>query len=144
MKTPEEIKRGLKCCTADVDGIAACGDCPYADRTVGCWVEGDVLERDALDYIRQLEAERDGLLQKLQQPHAYEAQWIGAETPPTRNRDEDGCAIYYLIYDPEDGVDIGNYMPELKTWFCVGKPTRVTHWAAIPEAPREEEHEENG
>lgn len=55
MKTPEEIKRGLKCCMADVDGLAACGDCPYADSTVGCWVEGNTLERDALAYIQQLE-----------------------------------------------------------------------------------------
>lgn len=45
MKTPEEIKNGLKCC------LTSCKGCPYNDPTY-C---GSALVRDAITYIRQLE-----------------------------------------------------------------------------------------
>lgn len=52
MKTPDEIKKGLACCSAK----DKCGaDCPYGDN---CDLGGMELERDALDYIQQLETER--------------------------------------------------------------------------------------
>lgn len=57
MKTPEEIKRGLECCTPlDGDGEctgfdAICRLCPYDGET---WC-ADKMRRDALSYINQLE-----------------------------------------------------------------------------------------
>ena len=54
MKTPDEIKKALECCFYD---SAQCGECPY--YPVSCDRE---LVRDAREYIRQLEAERDALL----------------------------------------------------------------------------------
>ena len=45
MKTPEEIKKGLKCC------LTSCKGCPYNDPT-HC---GSALVRDTITYIRQLE-----------------------------------------------------------------------------------------
>lgn len=63
-KTPEEIKRGLECCTDDVDGFARCWACPYEG---GCDTDGYTLGCDALAYIRQLEAE---LMQPEEEEHA--------------------------------------------------------------------------
>ena len=54
MKTPDEIKKALECCFYD---SAQCGECPY--YPVSCDRE---LVRDAREYIRQLEAERDALM----------------------------------------------------------------------------------
>lgn len=54
MKTPDEIKKALECCFYDSE---QCGECPY--YPVSCDRE---LVRDAREYIRQLEAERDRLV----------------------------------------------------------------------------------
>lgn len=56
MKKPDEIKKALECCF----NAAQCGDCPY--YPVSCDRE---LVRDAREYIRQLEAERDALLKEM-------------------------------------------------------------------------------
>lgn len=50
MKTPEEIKKGLECCS-----VAACGFCPYE---YSCNLENGFTEvsNDSLAYIQQLEA----------------------------------------------------------------------------------------
>lgn len=52
MKTPEEIKKGLECCSISHD---YCGtECPY-----NCYANGSAklsLLKDALAYIRQLES----------------------------------------------------------------------------------------
>lgn len=51
MKTPEEIKQGLECCTTEQECL--CYMCPYC---ASCDIDGCALSRDALEYIRQLEA----------------------------------------------------------------------------------------
>ena len=54
MKTPEEIKKGLECCTAP---MLAHDSCPYkADRNPFEVICKDRVMDDALAYIRQLEA----------------------------------------------------------------------------------------
>ena len=53
MKTPDEIKHGLKCCA-----YATCNGCPYAED--GCATNREMI--DALEYIQQLEKEHDALL----------------------------------------------------------------------------------
>ena len=54
MKTPEEIKKGLECCTAP---MLAHDSCPYkADRNPFEVICKDRVMEDALAYIRQLEA----------------------------------------------------------------------------------------
>ena len=81
MKTPEEIKKGLACCT----GSPMCSDCPYYD----CSDCNDV-EADALAYIQQLEEAKQG--------------WytVGEGYPVN------GSDIYMVIHMPEhvdnDGV----------------------------------------
>jgi hypothetical protein len=59
MKTPDEIKKGLKCHGGkDV----RCGECYY--RISSCRLE---TAQDALSLIQQLEAEKDELLEKVKQ-----------------------------------------------------------------------------
>lgn len=50
MKTPEEIKKWLECCTH-----VTCNGCPYDED--GCATSQQII--DALEYIQQLERERD-------------------------------------------------------------------------------------
>ena len=61
MKTPDEIKKGLECCS-DTDGFDGdCIKCPYK-RELWC---GDKTKIDALEYIQQLERERDAAVEDL-------------------------------------------------------------------------------
>ena len=53
-KTPDEIKKGLECCISSID-TRHCARCPYGDGT--CRNDLDSLEKDALAYIQQLEAQ---------------------------------------------------------------------------------------
>ena len=55
-KTPDEIKKGLWCCTELDD----CKGCPYIGD--GCNTH---LKKDLAEYIRQLEAERDAAVADL-------------------------------------------------------------------------------
>lgn len=57
VKTPDEIKKALECCFQNSE---QCVDCPYYPVT--CDRE---LVRDAREYIRQLEAERDAMKEAL-------------------------------------------------------------------------------
>ena len=57
MKTPDEIKHGLKCCA-----YATCNGCPYAED--GCATNREMI--DALEYIQQLERERDAAVEDLE------------------------------------------------------------------------------
>ena len=63
MKTPEEIKKGLYCCTNDEDGCN-CEHCPY---NLGLLESGCIamFAADALAYIQQLERERDAAVEQL-------------------------------------------------------------------------------
>ena len=55
-RMPEEIKRGLYCCSNDEEG-SACDKCPY---NLGLLESGCIgmFAADALAYIQHLEAER--------------------------------------------------------------------------------------
>lgn len=54
MKTPDEIKRGLEICSVDGD----CSQCPYFENLC---VDG--LMPDNFAYIRQLEREKEALME---------------------------------------------------------------------------------
>lgn len=57
MKTPDEIKKAVRLCLL----CERCTDCPYceseSESEAGCM---SALSADALAYIEQLEAEREG------------------------------------------------------------------------------------
>lgn len=54
MKTPDEIKQALRLC----DAVCCTLDCPYFRSTSANCVKK--LHKNALAYIKQLEAEREG------------------------------------------------------------------------------------
>jgi hypothetical protein len=60
MKTPDEIKKGLECCSKLKTN---CSLCPYAPTVDGDCMNG--LVPDALAYIQQLERERDAAVRDL-------------------------------------------------------------------------------
>jgi hypothetical protein len=114
MRTPEEIKKGLEICTAD----ESCRGCPYDNGN--CDMQ---LERDALAYIQQLEA---------QQPR-----WISVGE---RLPEDDG---YFLCYRNDGSPEVvcmyygdGDFLtpePELNNISHV-----ITHWMPLPLPPEEE------
>lgn len=55
MKTPDEIKRALKCCADD----GFCSPCPYRKNKATCMQE---MNTDALNCIERLQAERLALI----------------------------------------------------------------------------------
>ena len=62
--------------------------------------------------------------------------WISVEERlPEEWRDDSGDLINYMVFMPEYGVDIGNYLKPANTWVCMGIPCKVTHWMPLPEPP---------
>lgn len=72
---------------------------------------------------------------------AVERDWIRVEDrlPEVWRNDETAELVNYMIYSPDFGVDIGNYHAMAKKWLCMGLPCTVTHWALLPEPPKEVE-----
>jgi len=62
MRTPEEIKKGLECCSQPCNSYP-CKECPYNPCT--CGPEKNV-QVDALTYIQQLEERIDLMLVQMQ------------------------------------------------------------------------------
>lgn len=68
LKTPEEIKKGLKCCIMDI----GCEECPYdGDPAPVCYDEG---RRDALTYIKQLESDNESKQKRIEELESLLAQ----------------------------------------------------------------------
>lgn len=65
-------------------------------------------------------------------------EWIPVSEPPKEWRRDNGEMINYLVYEPEFGVDIGNYGEPAKCWLCMGLPCKPTHWAHLPTPPKGE------
>ena len=121
-RTPEEIKKGLECCS--VDGLS-CSNCSYC---VSCDADIHALERDALAYIQQLES--------------AQSKWISViDNPP-----DEGDVVF--VHDPDEGwialvkviqvnlasIDVKAIWPEHSPPFIakVWTPLR------LPEPPKEE------
>ena len=124
MQRIEDVKKGLAChalCRAD---HLPCSDCAY--HGPGLPPCGKAVHEDAVALIEQLEA---------QVP-----KWISSDDPPKywRHEDKDKTLINYLVYMPEYGVDVGNYLKPAKRWVCMGIPAKVTHWMPLPEEPKED------
>lgn len=114
MKTPEEIKRGLGCC---LEGF--CKNCSY-EEILNC--TESVME-DALDYIRQLEA---------QVP-----KWISVDERLPKDKQ-------YVLIMWNGVLQFGFYKPNRREWvnLITGCDTKykVTHWMPLPEPPEGASH----
>lgn len=144
MKKPEEIKKGLECCS--VDDMHCGPGCPYKDD---CLEESRYkgLESDALAYIQQLEAENERLL------NSYDAALCEAADMHSISKEVEAQVPRWIPVEerlPEDMVDVllygeGRYgMGVLSCgWWCCedfdGK--HITHWMPLPEAPKEDAHD---
>ena len=65
--------------------------------------------------------------------------WISVkEKVPEKWQTESEDLINYMVFMPEYGVDIGNYLKPAKAWVCMGIPCKVTHWMPLPEPPKED------
>lgn len=139
MKTPDEIKKWLECCTH-----VTCNGCPYDED--GCATSQQII--DALEYVRQLEHRIGELTEKVAQLEAGH-KWISAEEKPP----ELGCLIY-------DGVNPPNICFQLWTVESNGKKvyfdnnpldlmdalgvhakdiegiTHIEYWMPMPKVPK--------
>lgn len=117
MKTPDEIKKGLKCCRG---GELGCSECPYDGE---CHLPfGNDPEVDALAYIQQLEAQAP--------------RWISVKErlPEKKQR--------VMVYTVQGTYRIGVFSfvgDKGAVWFkCDKSCITVTHWMPLPEPPKEE------
>lgn len=118
MKTPEEIKKGIECCTCPTSD---CDQCPYHKVGDGDCV--DEVKHDALAYIRQLEARVP--------------RWIPVEER-LPDIDEE-----VLVCTNEGLYKVAQYSGADKFWtlelnqMVWGMVAGVTHWMPLPEPPEE-------
>lgn len=139
MRTPEEIKKGLKHCSEKAGGKTKCSECVYFKDGRG-WCS-TTITRDALAYIQQLEARMEALtdeaLAYIQQLEAQQPRWISVgEQPP-----EDGQKIIAAFHDSGgwavDQARYGEGKFNFIGWVNVCSDN-VTHWMPMPLPPEEE------
>ena len=131
MKTPEEIKKELERCTTYIYGFP-CEGCLYgidAEKVESDCV--DALLKDALAYIKQLEA--------------VQPKWISVEE---RLPDDRGNFITKIHCDNGDWIEVNTFDHTEKEWWhdavdrTVEATEFVTHWMPIPEPPKEDCNEQ--
>lgn len=123
MKTPDEIKKGLECCTS---GICQNDACPYNSiKTMGACTE--LLMMDALTHIHHLEAENIELEKHIGEIIERAQEWISIEDELPAEDDT------YLIC-LEDGYVATAYFEdgEFDLW---ADATDVAYWMPLPKAP---------
>jgi hypothetical protein len=94
-RTPEEIKKGLECCT----GSPVCSECPYF-HDVDC----NSVERDAFAYIQQLERERDEARNDLDTINYANTELHSAYEAMKRERDAAVEAVGKLAYNADRSI----------------------------------------
>lgn len=111
MKTSEEIKHGLDCCTNQERCFGH--RCEYFGDYPICITN---LLRDALEYINELEAKTP--------------RWISVEDDLPEKDTE------VMVYD-KGGLFGLAYYDSAGTWHSYATCYRITHWMPLPEAPEE-------
>ena len=131
MKTPDEIKKELERCTTYIYGFP-CEGCLYgidAEKVESDCV--DALLKDALAYIKQLEA--------------AQPKWISVED---RLPEDNLNVLVYAIGDNENSViAMTGYTHKMygyniegwrSPWQYFFYEYKITHWMPLPEAPKED------
>ena len=136
MKTPDEIKKWLECCTH-----GTCNICPYFGDE--CDSDREVI--DALEYIQQLERKIGELTGKVAQLEAAQPKWISVEermpehgtdvlvlTAPGTLSLGQNCVVAEYIHPrmEKSGVFINFY-----AGYDDKNILAVTHWMPLPEPP---------
>lgn len=89
------------------------------------------------DAVTRAAQAREIALKAIERAEALIPCWNNAATPPKKwkHNDAEQTLVNYLIYTPEYGVDVGNYIEPAKRWVIMGIPVKVTHWMQMPEPP---------
>lgn len=145
METHDKVKKGMEVCS---NVFNACMGCPYEAFDGSC--QTDEFAKDCLAYSQQLEEEKARLecsltqlsstIRHLRDVESRLPRWISVEERQPEHwhmDDKDKTLINYLVYSPDYGVDVGNYVKSAKRWVCMGLPMNVTHWMLLPEPPKE-------
>lgn len=93
---------------------------------------------DATELLKALAYDREQYKKGFADGQEAGYEWISAKEPPKKWENDDGTLINYLVYMPEYGVDVANYLQPANTWVCLGVQCKVTHWMPLPEPPKEE------
>lgn len=124
MRTPEEIKNGLKHC-----GEIGCRGCPYHDADCSPHNPFQKCANDALSYIQNLENQIADLGKKV-------PKWIDVD-----ERLPENDALVVALYRCKSAPDIyyiaqERYDPRSNMW----QDGSVRHWLTLPGPPKEEHH----
>lgn len=146
MKTPEEIKKGLECCS--IDDLHCGQGCPYKDD---CLEEARYkgLESDAFAYIQQLEAENaqqarciENLTDKLNATNEALPRWISVE----ERLPEEWELVVFIPTINQGSVYVGklSHTGARGGVLFENRQGRTTmkyyakYWMPLPEPPKEE------
>lgn len=147
MKTPDEIKKWLECCTH-----VTCNGCPYDED--GCATSQQII--DALEYIQQLENHIGELTEKVAQLEAAQPKWISVDERPPElpcicydglNPPRELDAMYrlsieerelYYSYDVFNLMDILSDETDISEPIDIGSMTHILFWMPLPEPPKED------
>ena len=126
MKTPDEIKKWLECCTH-----VTCNGCPYDED--GCATSQQII--DALEYIQQLEHQIGELTGKVAQLEAAQPKWISVE----ERLPDVGEKV--MVCGVKNGMQVGAFRGKLRPgnnrrwWWKNNTILEVTYWMPIPSMP---------
>ena len=152
MKTPEDIKKGLECCSDSEGFDGDCIKCPYKGEQ---WC-GDKSKIDALSYIQQLENQIGELTEMVAQLEAAQPKWISVEEQPPElpcicydgeNLPHEVMQIYtlsslkltrYFSYDPFELLEMIQQECDSDETIDIGSMTHILFWMPLPEQPKEE------
>lgn len=126
MKTPEEIKKGLKCCIEE-----NCGECPYISN---CQARTHPLQFDALTYINYLEEHVEAYMKAV-------PKWISvADKLPSETDDGKNfmTRYKYKIDTYEKRCAVLAWRANRGKFEMEGfQGMHVTHWMPLPKTPEE-------
>ena len=108
-RTPEEIKKGLECCTPGwvANHWKSCSSkCPYITLSASCRGQ---LVYDALAYIQQLENQIGELTEKVAQLEAAQPKWFSVKEKLPENDDN------YLVFTSDKNEE------EIATYYGDGE-----------------------
>lgn len=128
MKTPDEIKKGLRHCSD-----AVCKRCPYEND---CHISygGSESAADALEYIRQLEKHVPKWISVDERLPEYLG-WvlvIGHIINKRKKRNYGWCVPHIAEYRHGRWCDSDGMLPDLED-----RSLKITHWMPLPEPPKE-------
>lgn len=125
MKTPEEIKKGLKHCSE-----IGCMGCPYHDEDCSPHNPFQKCADDALTYIQQLESQIAEVGKKV-------SRWIDVDERLPEKGEPVVALCRYEFAPDEYYLQFERYDPHSNMW----QDGSARHWLTLPEPPKEETHD---